>query len=99
MVASPPALVGLVGELNSPAPVASHETVLPGAEIRFPFTSINCAVTVTVAPVKGSSEPGVITYCDGRPGTDAIAALVPVRPPPSSAVTVYTLPETVLTVN
>jgi hypothetical protein len=98
-VAEPLALVTLVGEANDPPLVLVQVIVCPGVASAFPFPSTSCAVIVTAVPTVGEREVEVTRYLAGFPLVVVIDALVPVRPPASLALTVWTVAAVVLVAN
>src|SRR5436309_4278187 len=88
-VATPPALVVLVGLPNDPpAPVLLHVTVLPAVLTGLLFASANCAVIVTALPARGLLLLELTRYLAAGTATVVMLLLVPVRPVLSVAVTV-----------
>src|SRR6266704_1606937 len=80
-------------------PLAEKVGVIPGTGLLFTSFKVIVMIEVAVPSAVTGLVPVMVEFPDaGAPATVVIFPLVPVRPPPSVPVTVWTVPATVLVV-
>jgi len=98
-VEMPKALVAEQGPKVLLDPLAEKVGVIPGTGLLFTSFKVIVMIEVAVPSAVTGLVPVMVEFPDaGAPATVVIFPLVPVRPPPSVPVTVWTVPATVLVV-